>query len=105
MEDQHDAQLLAILKWLEEAGVTLKSEKCEFTKTSVKFLGTGVKADKERAVTNMEEPTDVSGVRRFLRIVNHLGKYLPHLAEKTQPLRELLSQKNVDLGRPAAEGV
>uniref|UniRef100_A0A669DZR6 Reverse transcriptase/retrotransposon-derived protein RNase H-like domain-containing protein n=2 Tax=Oreochromis TaxID=8139 RepID=A0A669DZR6_ORENI len=70
--------------------------------TSIKFLGqiidtTGVKADPEKvkAVSNMEAPTDVGGVRRFLGMVNHLGKYLPHLAEKTQPLRELLSTKNM----------
>lgn len=43
----------------------------------------------------MEEPTDVSGVRRFLGMVNHLGKYLPNLAEKTQPLRELLKTSNM----------
>jgi len=43
----------------------------------------------------MEEPTDVSGVRRFPRMFNHLGKYLPHLAQKTKPLGELLSLKNM----------
>ena len=43
----------------------------------------------------MKEPADVSGVRRFLGMVNHLGKYLPHLAEKTQPLRDLLRAKNM----------
>ncbi|KAF7642456.1 hypothetical protein LDENG_00257630 [Lucifuga dentata] len=77
----HDLRLRAVLQRLEKAGVTLKTEKCEFSKTSVKFLGqiieqTGVRADpdKVRAVINMEEPTDVSGVRRFLGMVNHLDK-------------------------------
>lgn len=99
---QHDVQLVAVLERLVRAGVTLKREKCEFSKTSIKFLDqiinrTGVKADPEkvRAVSNMDQPTDVSGVRRFLGMVNHLGKYLPHLAEKPQPLRELLSKKNM----------
>ncbi|KAK7884427.1 hypothetical protein WMY93_027550 [Mugilogobius chulae] len=101
-QTHHDARLVAVLERLEKAGVTLKSEKCEFSKTSIKFLGqiidsTGVKADPEKvkAVTNMEAPSDVRGVRRFLGMVNHLGKYLPHLAEKTQPLRDLLSSKNM----------
>lgn len=48
-----------------------------------------------KVVSNMEAPTDVGGVRRFLGMVNHLDKYLPHLAGKTQPLRELLSTKNM----------
>uniref|UniRef100_A0A3P8NB56 ribonuclease H n=1 Tax=Astatotilapia calliptera TaxID=8154 RepID=A0A3P8NB56_ASTCA len=101
-QTQHDKRLIAVLERLTKAGLTLKSEKCEFAKTSIKFLGqiidtTGVKADPEKvkAVSNMEAPTDVGGVRRFLGMVNHLGKYLPHLAEKTQPLRELLSTKNM----------
>uniref|UniRef100_A0A8C6M7K5 Gypsy retrotransposon integrase-like protein 1 n=1 Tax=Nothobranchius furzeri TaxID=105023 RepID=A0A8C6M7K5_NOTFU len=101
-QTQHDKRLVAVLERLTKAGVTLKSEKCEFAKTSIKLLGqildtTGVKADLEKvkAVSNMEAPTDVGGVRRFLGMVNHLGKYLPHLAEKTQPLRELLSTKNM----------
>lgn len=109
---QHDTRLLAVLKKLEQAVVMLKREKCEFAKTSVKFLvqiidGTGVKADpdKVRAVTNMEVPTDVSEVRRFLRMVIHLGKYFPHLAEKTQPLRELLKRTNVGLGRPSTNSI
>lgn len=50
---QHDTRLLAVLKRLEQAGVTLKSGKCEFAQTSVKFLGqiidgTGVKADPDK---------------------------------------------------------
>ncbi|KAL7870545.1 hypothetical protein SRHO_G00080420 [Serrasalmus rhombeus] len=98
---QHDTRLSAVLGRLQEAGVTLRSEKCEFSKRHVKFLGqiidaAGVRADpdKVRAVTDMGEPEDASGVRRFLGMVNHLGKYFPNLAEKTQPLRDLLKKQN-----------
>lgn len=99
---QHDTRLLAVLGRLQEAGVPLRGEKCEFSKSHVKFLGqiidaAGMRADpsKVRTVTDMEEPEDVSGVRRFLGMVNHLGKYLPHLAEKTQPLWDLLKKQNM----------
>ncbi|KAI4879857.1 hypothetical protein NFI96_004001 [Prochilodus magdalenae] len=98
---QHDTRLSVVLERLQEAGVTLRSEKCEFSKRHVKFLGqiidaAGVRADpdKVRAVTDMKEPEDVSGVRRFLGMVNHLGIYLPNLAEKTQSLRDLLKKQN-----------
>ena len=71
------------MQFLEEAGVTLKSEKCELSKDCVKFLWqimdqSGVRADLDKleAVTDMKEPADTSGVRRFLQMVNHLGKYL-----------------------------
>ena len=36
---EHDARLAAVLKRIEEAGVTLNSEKCKFEKDRVKFLG------------------------------------------------------------------
>ena len=90
-----------MLKRLQKAGMTL-NEKCEFAKRSIKFLGqiideTGIHADPEKvkAVTNMCEPKTASEVRRFLGMTNHLGKFLPHLAEKTQPLRDLLRKENV----------
>lgn len=45
----------------------------------------------------MKELADVSGVRQFLGMVNHL----PHLAEKTQPLRGghcLESKEHIHMG-------
>ena len=39
-------------------------------------------------------PKDVTELRRFLEMVNHLGKFAAHLSEKTKPLRDLLSSKN-----------
>lgn len=36
---QHHTQLMAVLRQLEQAGVTSKKEKCEFSRPSVKFLG------------------------------------------------------------------
>lgn len=42
----------------------------------------------------MEEPRDVSRVRRFLGMTNYLGKYIPQLVAKTQPLRDLLRGRN-----------
>ena len=42
----------------------------------------------------MPEPTDVSGTRRFLGMINQLGKFTPHLAEITKPMRDLLSKRN-----------
>ena len=42
----------------------------------------------------MNTPQNVSEVRRFLGMVNQLGKFVPHMAEKTEPIRDLLSTKN-----------
>ena len=40
----------------------------------------------------MRAPTTVPELHRFLGMVNQLGKFIPHLANLTQPLRSLLSK-------------
>ena len=50
--------------------------------------------DKVKAIIAMPEPTDVSGIRRSLGMIIQLGKFTPHLAEITKPMRDLLSKKN-----------
>ena len=40
----------------------------------------------------MEAPTNSSELRRFLGMVNQMGKYLPNLAQTSTPLRDLLNK-------------
>uniref|UniRef100_A0A3B5QZY7 Gypsy retrotransposon integrase-like protein 1 n=1 Tax=Xiphophorus maculatus TaxID=8083 RepID=A0A3B5QZY7_XIPMA len=100
-QQEHDERLRTALFRLQEAKVTL-NDKCEFSKRRIKFLGQVIDAsgvspdpDKVSAIRAMEEPRNISEVRRFLGMVNHLGKFLPHLAEKTRPLRDLLKKSNM----------
>ena len=51
----------------------------------------------------MKPPTNVPELRRFLGMVNQLGKFSRNLAELTQPLRELLSKKQAWLWGPNQE--
>lgn len=51
--------------------------------------------DKLEAFKAMKQPCNVSEVRGFLGMVNHLSKFLPHLGAKTQPLRVLLRNSNM----------
>ncbi len=95
-QDEHDQRLELVLCKLLEAGVTLNS-KCEFSRSSIRFLGyiidsDGLSADPQKvsAISDMNSPTNVSEVRRFLGMVNQLAKFLPNLASDTKPLRELL---------------
>ena len=98
-QHEHDQNLEAVLRRLEEANVTLSPQKCEFSKTELTFLGhvidvTGIRADPEKtkAIMDMSPPNSLSELRRFLGMANQLGKFTPNLAELTQPLRELLSK-------------
>ena len=43
----------------------------------------------------MKPPKDTTELRRFLGMVNQLGKFTPRLAELTHPLRELLGKRNL----------
>lgn len=46
------------------------------------------------AVKAMTEPGNVSEERHFLGMTKNLGKFLPHLAEKNRPVRDLLKKKS-----------
>ena len=98
---EHDEHLKATPHKLQKANLTLNEEKCEFSKPSVQFLGTvmdsnGVLADpkKVEAVLQKERPKDQSELVRFLGMVNQLSKSQPQIAERSKPLRDLLSSKN-----------
>ena len=100
-QEEHNTRLRAVLAKLDEAGAALNPEKCEFSKREVKFAGSiinekGIKSDpaKTESVRDMTTPQNVSDVRRFLGMINQLGRFIPHLAEKRKSLRDLLSKKN-----------
>lgn len=64
------------------------------------FVGHRVTADgvtpdpgKVKAIMEMPEATRVEGVRRVMGMANYLGKFLPHLASYTRPIKDLLSEK------------
>ena len=103
----HDSRLSAVLKRIQDAGVTLNASKCEFGKSQLKFLGhivdqDGVRADPDKtsAIIDMSPPTNVSELRRFMGMVNQLGKFSPNLTDLSQPLRALLTKKSTWLWGP-----
>ncbi len=99
---EHDTRLTAALQHIEKAGATLNAEKCEFGKQRLRFLGhivdgNGITADPDKtsAIREMQTPTSVPELRRFLGMVNQMSKFSGNLADLTQPLRELLSKRNM----------
>ena len=99
-QEQHDTRLTKVLERIESAELTLNAAKCEFSRASVKFLGhcinkEGVRADPDKtaAICRMEPPCCPGDLRRFMGMVNQMGKFSPNIAEIGKPLRELLSTK------------
>eukprot|EP00731_Ephydatia_muelleri_P009750 Em0005g336a len=100
-QEEHDDRLKAVLKRIEEAGMRLNPDKCAFSRHQVKFLGhivdqRGIQADPEKtsAILKLPTPKNIAELRRLLGMVNQFGKFSPHIAEITKPLRELLSSRN-----------
>lgn len=99
--EQHDKNLVALLKKFESYGLTLNAEKCEFKKTKIKFLGHVIDdgkilpdPDKVKAVESLPSPTNRTELRRFMGMINYLMKFVPGLSSATEPLKSLLSEKN-----------
>ena len=95
-QSEHDTRVRAVLQRLREEGLTL-NDKCEFSKREIRFLGhivnsSGIRADgrKITAITQFPTPTTVTELQRLMGMVNQLGKFIPHLADVTEPMRQLL---------------
>ena len=80
-------------------GLTL-NDKCEFSRSSIRFLAhvidsSGLHADPQKttAVTQFPVLSDVGGIQRFMGMVNHLGKFIPHLADLSSPPSPIITQR------------
>lgn len=93
----HLKNLDAILGRLEDFGLRLKKEKCEFFKDSLEYLGHVIVAqglpktpEKVQAVVDALAPTDVSQLRSFLGMINNYSRFIPNLSSILNPLNALL---------------
>lgn len=84
---EHDKRLRSVLSRLQQTGITLNVNKCQFGVTRVKFLGhiidQGIHPDeaKVEAVKQMKTPSNVTELKSFLGMVNYLGKFIPYLSQ------------------------
>ena len=91
-QQEHDRRLHSALSKIQKAGLTLNVDKCEFNKSEISFLG---------HVINHQGISPTPGrlmlayqwTRRFMGMVNQLGKFSAKIAKLSQPLRELLGSK------------
>ncbi|XP_062538474.1 uncharacterized protein K02A2.6-like [Armigeres subalbatus] len=95
--DEHNKRLAALLERLAEYDILLNEEKCVYDVDSLEFLGhelsvKGVRPTESRiaAIQKFREPENVSELRSFLGLICYVGRFVPDLAARTAPLRELL---------------
>ena len=96
-EESHDERLRRVMERVQEVGLKLREEKCRFRVRSVTYVGhqltsDGVKPDtsKVAAILEMPTPKNKQEVQRFMGMIQYLGKFIPNLAEKSKPLRDLM---------------
>ncbi|KAL5490740.1 hypothetical protein EMCRGX_G015917 [Ephydatia muelleri] len=112
-QDQHDTRLMAVLKRVQSAGVTLNKDKCNFSKSQVQFLGhvidqTGIRADPVLAIQNIEPPKTIPELQRFLGMPTVLCIYDPNAETmisgdaSSRGLGAVLLQKHDSVWKPVA---
>jgi hypothetical protein len=93
----HRKKVRKVLKRLQDAGLQVDIDKCEFETKSVKYLeyivgaGKGIRADPEKikAVELWEQPKSVKGVRSFLGFANYHRDFVPGFSQVAMPLTAL----------------
>ena len=109
--EEHDTHLRDVLNRLQDAGMTLKKEKCQFAQTSLKFLGHIIDSERIRpdpnkvqAILDIQTSANVGDVRRW-----H-GQPPQQVCPKssrshTANARATCESKHMDMGRCTAESI
>ena len=97
--EDHDKNLTALLDRCQEKGIKLNGEKCQIATQKVKYMGHVLSSDgllsdsaKIEAIQKMPRPTNVAGIRRFIGMTGYLSRFLGHLSDLCEPLRQLTKQ-------------
>ena len=94
--ETHLFHLQEIFKRLEDAGLKLKPQKCEFGLDEIQYLGhrigrKGISpfSDKVKAIREFKTPTTVTEIKSFLGLANYYRKFIKDFSRKAKPLNEL----------------
>lgn len=93
----HKERLLAVLQRLEDAGLSLQHNKCEFFKNEISYLGhvidkNGVRKspEKVKAIWEAVRPHTVHQLQSFLGLINYYRNFIPDASSLLSPLYDLL---------------
>ena len=99
--DDHITRLKGVFEKLAKAGLKLKSSKCKFFRSSLKYLGhivlrDGIATDprKIEAVRNWLRPKTVTDIHSFVGFTNYYRKFMKGYAKRARLLHKLTSGEN-----------
>jgi len=99
---QHLAQVESVLQRLDNAGLRIKLEKCEWFTTTLTVLGFRVKTSldhngsiamdpaKTEVITNYKPPTNINEIQRFLGMANFYRQFIRRYSQIASPINDLL---------------
>ena len=94
-QEEHNKNLRGVLQRLKENNLRLNKDKCEFSKTEIKFChifsSVGVRPDPKKvdAIHKAKPPQDSSEVKSLLGMAQYVSRFIPDYATITTPLRLL----------------
>ena len=94
--EEHRKITRRVLELLEKHKLYLRSDKCEFEKTTIKYLGVIISHNsitmdpvKIAGVTEWPAPTNKKEVQSFLRFTNFYRRFIRDFSEHARPLFDL----------------
>ncbi|KAL6478149.1 hypothetical protein MHYP_G00139840 [Metynnis hypsauchen] len=94
--EQHEERLLKVLDRLEESGLKLSIDKCQFCRSQVTYVGHivsehGIATDpaKIEAVACWKRPTDLGELQSFLGFCGYYRRFIKNYSIIVRPLTEL----------------
>ena len=98
---EHEQHLRVVLEKLRANKLYAKFSKCEFWLEKVSFVGhilttEGVAGDPEKveAVSNWQQPSNVSEIRSFLGLAGYYRRFIEGFSRIARPMTELLKKEN-----------
>lgn len=98
--EKHLELLYEVARRLQEANLTVNFEKCEFFRSSLKYLGYivdrfGLKTDpvKVSAMVNFPQPKNTTEVKRFTGLCSWYRRFIPQFSTLMAPINELIKNR------------
>ncbi|KAF0746075.1 Uncharacterized protein FWK35_00029599, partial [Aphis craccivora] len=96
-KEEHDIVLNQIVTRAKNLNIKFNLDKLQYCKKSVKFMGhviseLGLQTDPDqvKAILELKEPKNKTELERIIGMFNYLRDFIPKMAERISPLRELL---------------
>ncbi|GFN96971.1 hypothetical protein PoB_002347700 [Plakobranchus ocellatus] len=100
-EEEHDRNLLHLLKVCKEKRLVFNSDKCYIKQPQISFYGliwdeNGVHPDPQKCdnIKEKQAPTSVKELQQFLGMIQYMSPFISNLSTYTDPLRKLLHKNS-----------